>query len=503
MSEDILPITISLEGEKDTIRLGEDLALALKPGDCLALIGDLGAGKSTLARAFIRAMADEPDLEVPSPTFTIIQTYSTRIPVAHLDLYRLSDVSELDELGIDEMLEDGVCLIEWPDIATEVLPPEQTVTLRLTHSGEGRLASIEAPAKLKARLERVFAIRTFLTRNGRGDAARRFLSGDASTRAYEAISTDGPDLILMDWRRPMRGAIVADGKTYAEIAHLAQDARSFVAVGEYLRDGGFCAPELLAADIDQGILLLEDLGRDGVLAQDGTPIEERYLQSVACLAALHQTPRPDLLPVIDGSTYEVPPFDRQAMKIEVSLLAEWYLPHKRGKPLTDSEKSDYYALWDSLIDSLADCETGLLLRDFHSPNLLWQAQNSGIRQVGLIDFQDAMIGPTAYDLASIVQDARVTIEPELQAHLLSHYLDSRRNTPSFDEAAFLKAFAIMSAQRNCKLAGIWVRLLERDRKPGYMKHMPRTFRYLAAALSHPELEPLRDWCVGMGMEFND
>ncbi len=502
MSEDILPITIPLEGEKDTIRLGEDLALALKPGDCLALIGDLGTGKSTLARAFIRAVADEPDLEVPSPTFTIIQTYDARIPVAHLDLYRLSDVSELDELGIDEMLEDGICLIEWPDIATDILPPEQTVTLTLTHSGEGRLASIEAPAKLKAPLERVFAIRAFLAKNGRGDAARRFLSGDASTRAYETVSTGGPDLILMDWRRPMRGVIVAEGKTYAEIAHLAQDARSFVAIGNYLRNSGFCAPEILAADTDQGILLLENLGREGVLAPDGTPIEDRYLQSVACLAALHQASRPDLLPVGDGSAYEVPPFDRQAMKIEVSLLAEWYLPHKRGKPLTDSEKSDYYALWDRLIDQLADCETGLVLRDFHSPNLIWQPQNSGIRQVGLIDFQDAMIGPTAYDVASIVQDARVTISPELQARLLSHYLENRRSTP-FDEAAFLKAFAIMSAQRNCKLAGIWVRLLERDRKPGYMKHMPRTFRYLSAALSHPELAPLRDWCLRMGIEFND
>ncbi|CAM3475670.1 tRNA (adenosine(37)-N6)-threonylcarbamoyltransferase complex ATPase subunit type 1 TsaE [Agrobacterium radiobacter] len=502
MSEDILPITIPLEGEKDTIRLGEDLALALKPGDCLALIGDLGTGKSTLARAFIRAVADEPDLEVPSPTFTIIQTYDARIPVAHLDLYRLSDVSELDELGIDEMLEDGICLIEWPDIATDILPPEQTVTLTLTHSGEGRLASIEAPAKLKARLERVFAIRAFLAKNGRGDAARRFLSGDASTRAYETVSTGGPDLILMDWRRPMRGAIVAEGKTYAEIAHLAQDARSFVAIGNYLRNSGFCAPEILAADTDQGILLLENLGREGVLAPDGTPIEDRYLQSVACLAALHEASRPDLLPVGDGSAYEVPPFDRQAMKIEVSLLAEWYLPHKRGKPLTDSEKSDYYALWDRLIDQLADCETGLVLRDFHSPNLIWQPQNSGIRQVGLIDFQDAMIGPTAYDVASIVQDARVTISPELQARLLSHYLENRRSTP-FDEAAFLKAFAIMSAQRNCKLAGIWVRLLERDRKPGYMKHMPRTFRYLSAALSHPELAPLRDWCLRIGIEFND
>lgn len=503
MSDDTSPITISLEGEKDTIRLGEDLALALKPGDCLALIGDLGAGKSTLARAFIRAMADEPNLEVPSPTFTLIQTYDARIAVAHLDLYRLSDVSELDELGIDEMLEDGICLIEWPDIAAEVLPAQQTILLRLTHAGNGRLATIEAPAQARSRLNRVFAIRKFLGDHGRADAARRFLSGDASTRAYETISADGADLILMDWRRPMRGAIVADGKTYAEIAHLAQDARPFVAIGDYLKDMGFCAPDILAVDLDQGILLLEDLGREGVLASDGTPIEERYLQSVACLAALHQTPPRNLLPMRDGGTYEVPPFDREAIKIEVSLLVEWYLPHKRGKPLTDSEKQEYDAIWDGLIDSLAGCETGLLLRDFHSPNILWQARNEGVRRVGLIDFQDAMIGPTAYDLASIVQDARVTISPELQARLLSHYMTRRKTVASFDEATFLKAFAIMSAQRNCKLAGIWVRLLERDGKPGYMKHMPRTFRYLRAALSHPELALLKEWCIRMGMDFND
>ena len=133
-----------------------------------------------------------------------------------------------------------------------------------------------------------------------------------------------------------------------------------MAIGNYLRNSGFRAPEILAADTDQGILLLEDLGRDGVLARDGTPIEERYLQSVACLAALHKAPAPRKLPVDDGSTYEVPPFDRPAMKIEVSLLVEWYLPHKRGKSLSDTEKCDYYALWDGLIDALSGCESCLL-----------------------------------------------------------------------------------------------------------------------------------------------
>lgn len=113
---------VSLADEAATIQLGEDLALALKPGDCLALHGDLGAGKSTLARALLRALADDDDLEVPSPTFTLVQSYELRIPAAHFDLYRLGDASELDELGFDEALDTGICLVEWPERAEGRLP---------------------------------------------------------------------------------------------------------------------------------------------------------------------------------------------------------------------------------------------------------------------------------------------------------------------------------------------------------------------------------------------
>lgn len=110
-----------------------------------------------------------------------------------------------------------------------------------------------------------------------------------------------------------------------------------------------------------------------------------------------------------------------------------------------------------------------------------------------------MIGPTAYDLASIVQDARVTIERPLHDRLMDDYLSLRRAQGNFDEAGFLKSWAIMSAQRNCKLAGLWVRLLQRDGKPGYLKHMPRTLSYLAIAFEHEALAPLRDWCAKAGI----
>ncbi len=493
-------ISLFLEDESATVRLAEDLALALRVGDCLALSGDLGAGKSSLARAFLRALADDLELEVPSPTFTLVQSYDLRIPVSHFDLYRLGDPAELTELGFDEALQGGVCLVEWPEMAESELPDDRIV-LRLTHEGAGRRVTILASERQASRIRRVFAIRDFLDGAGFRQARRRFLTGDASLRAYEAIyPNDGVRRILMDWPPLPEGPPVLDGKPYPKVAHIAENAYPFVAIANVLRQEGFATPEIYSVDYDQGILLLEDLGSDGVLDDEGKPIAERYLESVACLAQLHSQPIPQDIPVTDTHVHHIPDFDRTAMKMEVRLVLDWHLPWKRdGVPASEDERNEYLAIWDTLIDQLGTAEKNLLLRDFHSPNIIWRENKAGIQKVGLIDFQDAMIGPTSYDLASIVQDARVTIEPDLFHRLMEHYLSLRRRQPNFDEAAFLKSWAIMSAQRNCKLAGLWVRLMQRDGKPGYMKHMPRTLAYLGVALQHDTLAPLRDWCVRAGI----
>ena len=162
-------ISVFLKDDAATRQLGEDLALALKAGDCLALSGDLGAGKSSLARALLRAMADDDGLEVPSPTFTLVQSYPLRIPVSHFDLYRLGDPSELLELGFDEALETGICLVEWPEMAETELPAER-IDLRLETEGEGRRATIAAPVAQADRIRRVLQIRAFLDANGQAGA---------------------------------------------------------------------------------------------------------------------------------------------------------------------------------------------------------------------------------------------------------------------------------------------------------------------------------------------
>lgn len=492
--------TIELEDDAATARLGEDLAMALKIGDCLTLSGDLGAGKSTLARAFLRTLADDENLEVPSPTFTLVQIYPLRIPVSHFDLYRLADSSELDELGLDEALAEGICLVEWPEVAEDALPRDR-VLLTLEHMASGRLATITAAGPQANRIGRTLAIRTFLDHHGYIGSKRRFLTGDASVmRGYEKVHpANGQSVILMDWPRRPEGPPVLDGKPYPKVAHIAENVEPFVAIAVYLRDIGMTAPDVYIADYEAGFLLIEDLGPEGILDAEGNPIAARYRESIAALAYMHgQVPKKDM-PFDGNRIHHLPDFDPVAMKMEARLLLDWYLPWKNGSAASEEQRDSYLAIWDDLIAELSGCEIHLLLRDFHSPNIIWRERAEDIRKVGIIDFQDAMMGPTAYDVASLVQDARVTIEPDLANTLMADYLRLRHAQDGFDEKTFLKVWAIMSAQRNCKLTGLWVRLMQRDGKPGYMQHMPRTLSYLSAALQHEALAPLREWCRQAGI----
>ena len=488
------PITVALPDEGATRRFGSDLALALRPGDCVVLSGDLGSGKSTLARALIRCIADDPELEVPSPTFTLVQTYDLRFPVAHFDLYRITDPDEVSELGLDEALSAGLVLIEWPENAGDLLPGDR-LCLRIEEQGKVRRITLSGGDALLGRVRRSLAVRDFLRRLARGEAERRYLLGDASPRAYEHIRPlAGPPLILMNAPRLPKGPAVRDGRPYTELAHIAEDVRAFVAVDGLLRAGGLSAPQIIASDLDDGFVLLEDFGREGVLDDSGRPIPERYAATIDVLALLHRRPVPGPLPLPDGGRYVIPPFDRTAMAIEVEQLVDWYVPWRRGTTMPEDRRREFQAHWSLLIDRAQAAERNVLLRDVHSPNLFWLPQHRGEARIGLIDFQDAMIGPTAYDVASLVQDARATVEPALGDQLVQRYVAARRaEKADFDAEDFDAALAIMAAQRVTKILGIFVRLKIRDGKPDYLAHIPRLQRYLAASLRHPVLHPLRDF----------
>lgn len=491
---------LRLDGETAMRRLGEDLALALQSGDVVALSGPLGAGKTTLARALVRCLAGDPGLEVPSPTFTLEQRYDTHPPLGHFDLYRLEHEAEADELGLDEAAENGIVLVEWPERAPAALA-DAALQLRIEpNDGERRTVHLRASSDMARRLSRTLGARAFLREIGHGEAERRRLAGDASARRYESVRIGDAALVLMDSPALVLGPPVRDGLPYARVVHTAETVLPFVAIAEALEGAGFSVPRVLAADLDAGFVLTTDLGREGVLDADGRPVAERYEAAALALAALHGQHWSGEMATREGRSHTVPPFDRRAMETEIDLLLEWYLPHVRGRPADAAERARFAAVWAPLLDDLQTGEQSLLLRDVHSPNILWQPNESGWRRAGLIDFQDAMIGPAAYDLASLGLDARADVPPELEARLVARYTAARRaGDPGFDAFAFERAYALAGTQRLTKILGIFVRLLRRDGKPDYLVHLPRVRAYLRRTLGHPALCELRELYDAWGL----
>jgi len=471
--------------------------MALRLGDVLLLKGALGAGKSTLARAVIRTLADDAGLEVPSPTFTLVQAYDTRVPIRHFDLYRLSSPDELEELGLEEALQDAATLVEWPERA-EGRFPAGAMTVELTHTGTRREATITGVGPTFDRIKRSLAIRKMLADAGWGGARRTHLTGDASARTYETASLPGePTRIIMNSPRLVLGPPVRDGRPYAIIAHTAQTVAAFAGVGGALRANGVTVPEIYAADIENGLLLIEHLGAEAFLER-GEPVAERYAAAAELLAFMHGKSWPDEMPVAEAARHVLPPFDRDAMMIEVDLLVDWYVPYVSGHAAAQSLRQEFSRRWNDALNRMEETETSILLRDYHSPNLIWRHDKAGFDRLGVIDFQDAMRGPTAYDVASLAMDARVTIPPEIEASTISAYCDAREKSGSFDRPVFDLAYATMAAQRNSKILGIFVRLDRRDGKPQYLKLLRRIRDYLRRALAHPDLAALRELYIAEG-----
>ena len=490
-------ITLNLQDEASTLRLGEDLALALKVGGLVYLSGDLGAGKSTLARALIRAACDDAQMDVPSPTFTLVQTYqgnSATGMISHYDLYRLEDPEEVEELGIDEALETGIALVEWPERGEDYLP---ACILKIVLEQVGaptRKAILSGGDAIMLRIERSLAVRKFLTDNWHENVTRRYMLGDASTRTYETAEFADEKRILMNSPPMCDGPIIHNGKPYSQIAHLAENVRPFVAIAKILRKNGFEAPIIHAQDLEAGFLLISHLGEEGVVDANGKPEAHKYLAAVKLLAQMHECRWPKVIPLDDGSDHTVPAYDKDAMMIEVDLLAKWYVPRISQSPIGAHALDEFANIWQDLISRLANSEKSLVLRDYHSPNLLWLDKNLSSHTIGLIDFQDAMVGPCAYDVASLAQDARVTVSPELEQLLVGTYIEARLETQTeFSTDEFREAYAIMAAQRATKVLGIFIRLDERDRKPDYLAHLPRMQSYLKRSLKHPVLGDFKRW----------
>ncbi|MEM1428930.1 MAG: tRNA (adenosine(37)-N6)-threonylcarbamoyltransferase complex ATPase subunit type 1 TsaE [Pseudomonadota bacterium] len=498
--------TLALADAEATARLGRGLGRCLRMGDTLLLSGPIGAGKSHLARALIQSVVQAsgaPVPDVPSPTYTLVQSYATGPgEILHADLYRLGDTSELAELGLDDALGRALTLIEWPDrLGTD--PPDPVVHLGLQIDGDGRRArlSADAPdvvARLRPLLEeshtpdpppphdppqmtharptdpqpdaRAAAISAFLETAGWAGATRARLAGDASARRYKRL------------RHPTRGAAVLMDADPA----IGEEVRPFVTLAHHLAERGLSPPAILAEDAGHGLLLLEDLG-DDLFARliDRTPAIEHtlYEAAVDLLATLHrQEPPPDL-----------PAYGPDEMAPLAALAATWYAPVATAKPHDEGATLSLTEATRGLLLAHARDTTALALRDFHAENLLWLPDRAGHARVGLLDFQDAGRGHPGYDLVSLLADARRDVPLPLRAEMMERYTA----TTGQDPERFGAACAVLSAQRNLRILGVFARLSLRDGKTGYVDLIPRVWDNLVRDLSHPVCAPLRELVDGL------
>ncbi len=471
----------------------------LQPGDFIALSGELGSGKTAFARALIsRLLGPDNDEEIPSPSFAILQTYETsRMPVYHFDFYRLSGVDEAVELGLDDALNSGLVLAEWPDRLEDELPGDRLeIQLRETGDLDRRKLTVIGVGSFAPRLQRYIDIDRFLFDAGWDRAWRQFLQGDASSRTYTRLAKTAQKALLMDAPRQPDGPPIRNGKSYSTIAHLAEDVRPFVAIGNRLKSEGYSTPEILASDLDKGLLLLEDFGdhQFGKLIDAGTDPAPLYEAATRLLADLAVRIPPSSLPLPDGSSYQLPDYDLQAYSIELELLLDWFWPAARHQQAPADLRSHYLDLWQKALSPIIGQSDHWVLRDVHSPNLIWLGERSKNKRVGLIDFQDAQRGHRAYDLVSLLQDARRDVPKELENHCLELYLSILgQQDPTLDEQAFRSSYAVLGAQRNTKILGIFIRLAKRDKKPAYLAHIPRVAGYLTRNLQHPDLNDLKHW----------
>ena len=482
-------------------RIAQALALGLKAGDCVALHGDLGAGKTTFARALIRAFAGDDTVEVVSPTFSLVQTYDCgRGRIEHFDLYRLKGPEDVGEIGLGDEGAGVIRIIEWPDrLGSGHSGNRLDIVFSETGSGATRSLELIPAGTMVARLDRLRSIADFASRGGWGDAAVAYLQGDASTRRYARLKRGSESAILMDSPRQPDGPVVRDGKPYSRIAHLAEDVMPFVAVDHALRSAGFSTPAVLAQDLNAGLLLIEDLGDRvyGREADGGDHQAELWTAAIDMLATLRQAGLPMTMPVVPGDPsagiHTLAPLDATILDIEVALLPDWYWPEVHGSPIPADIRHEFEGAWQPVIAYLLAQTRGWILRDVHSPNLLWLPERQGVARVGVIDFQDAIAGPWAHDVMSLLQDARVDVPAELEARLLARYISQMSGDPEFDEVSFKAAYAAYGALRATRLLGLFVRLLRRDHKPDYLRHIERNWGYLERNLQHPGLQRVASW----------
>lgn len=308
-------------------------------------------------------------------------------------------------------------------------------------------------------------LQSFLSKTNWKKATRIPLASDASGRTYERLSLDSNCAILMN-------APYATG----------EDVRPFITVTNILNDLNLSAPVIYHQDIQNGFLLLEDLGNDlfASICKKSPEMENLiYSAAVDLLLYLHEKPTPPSL-----SKYDLKVYVREA-----KLLVEWYLPFALGRPISKEIIKEFDIILNTTFSKIPSKNPVLVMRDYHAENLIWLPKRLNVNKVGLLDYQDALVGHPAYDLVSLLEDARRDTTRELQDKMFKRYL-SKSNINSEE---FISAYNLLGAQRNIKIMGIFARLSVRDKKSEYINLIPRVWKHLMNNLNHSECLELKKW----------
>lgn len=348
--------------------------------------------------------------------------------------------------------------------------------------------------------ERIAVMEEFIARAGWGAADRTPIQGDASTRSYQRLTLNGTHAVLMNAPGADEAPGEPEGASLAERRAIGYNAtarlagphlEAFLTIARQLTMRGFSAPRIIAADFENGFALIEDFGNgDYARLIKADPELERplYEGAVDVLAAIYRSTFPRR-PQWEGAAWPIRDYDAVALLAETDLCLDYFAPDA-GHPVGDKEREAFYSLWTEAFKALDSHVPGLALRDFHAENLFWLPDRSGQARVGLIDFQDALFVHPAYDLASLLEDIRRDVDPDLHEPLKQRFRDAAGIA---HDDAFNAAYAVLAAQRATKLLGFPVRADRDFGKPQYRALLPRVTRHLRRNLGHPACEPLRDW----------
>ena len=322
-------------------------------------------------------------------------------------------------------------------------------------------------------------VEAFIQSTSYKDWQRESLPRDASKRYYTRLSNMAAELSVLVMDSNLEPKMYDDYcRTQAQLNAL-----------------GFSVPQIIQRDDQRKLAIIEDLGVESftaMLSHSAWRQQELYLTALDVLAVLQQA---------NADPFELQPYDVKEYTREVELFHQWYMPYEMHQSPQDAAIAEFRSIWQDLFEQNV-CngafKDAYVLRDYHIDNIMWMDGRSGIRSCGLLDFQDALQGHPAYDVATLLQDERFDISPEFADQMLEHYFDHMQID---DTASFMRAYYTLAVQRHCKVLGIFVRLNERDGKPHYLQHLGRIKNYINYCFTkEPSLKDLQQWLVRHGWE---